>query len=100
MPEKKASEPMHVKFMEDLDEELAQEWAAAKEPEALDPSDLLRDAMSVPPDWAAVTTVMMRNLPNKYTQHMLLMEVNSCGFFGTFDFLYLPIGRLNEQKFT
>lgn len=46
----KASEPMHVKFMEDLDEELAQEWAAAKElPEGLDPGDLLRDAMSVPP---------------------------------------------------
>jgi len=37
------------------------------------------------------TTVMMRNLPNKYTQHMLLEELNKSGFLGTFDFLYLPI---------
>ena len=29
---------------------------------------------------------------------MLLMEVNSCGFFGTFDFLYLPIGRAVHLK--
>merc|ERR1719188_855708 len=34
---------------------------------------------------------MMRNLPNKYTQRMLLTEVNEAGFLGTFDFLYLPI---------
>jgi hypothetical protein len=34
---------------------------------------------------------MMRNLPNKYTQRMLLSEVNQAGFLGTFDFMYLPI---------
>lgn len=44
-----------------------------------------------PPEWATVETVMMRNLPNKYNQHMLLDEVNHTGFLGTFDFLYLPI---------
>mmetsp|Transcript_95297 Transcript_95297/g.246282 ORF Transcript_95297/g.246282 Transcript_95297/m.246282 type:complete len:225 (-) Transcript_95297:328-1002(-) len=33
----------------------------------------------------------MRNLPNKYTQHMLLEELNQSGFLGTFDFMYLPI---------
>jgi len=44
-----------------------------------------------PPSWANTTTVMMRNLPNKYTQRMLLTEVNQLGFLGTFDFLYLPI---------
>lgn len=43
------------------------------------------------PKWADVHTVMMRNLPNKYTQHMLLEELNRSGFLGTFDFLYLPI---------
>jgi len=43
------------------------------------------------PEWANVYTVMMRNLPNKYTQHMLLEELNKSGFLGTFDFLYLPI---------
>jgi len=43
------------------------------------------------PEWASVYTVMMRNLPNKYTQQLLLEELNDSGFLGTFDFLYLPI---------
>lgn len=45
----------------------------------------------MPASWASTTTVMMRNLPNKYTQHMLLEELNASGFLGTFDFMYLPI---------
>merc|ERR1719323_1096639 len=45
----------------------------------------------LPPEWADTMTVMMRNLPNKYTQRMLLTEINHTGFLGTFDFLYLPI---------
>jgi hypothetical protein len=47
----------------------------------------------LPPEWSHVTTVMMRNLPNKYTQRMLLTEVNQSGFLGTFDFFYLPIDQ-------
>lgn len=46
---------------------------------------------SPPPAWQNATTVMMRNLPNKYTQQMLLSEISQAGFLGTFDFLYLPI---------
>merc|ERR1719201_1462918 len=42
-------------------------------------------------DSTTVHTVMMRNLPNKYTQQMMLEEINLAGFAGTFDFLYLPI---------
>merc|ERR1740121_1858604 len=34
---------------------------------------------------------MMRNLPNRYTQQMLVDEINSVGFLGLFDFLHLPI---------
>lgn len=37
------------------------------------------------------TTVMLRNLPNNYTREMLLELVNSEGFEGAYDFLYLPI---------
>jgi hypothetical protein len=48
-------------------------------------------SQSPPPDWGNTTTVMMRNLANKYTQRLLLSEVNESGFIGTFDFLYLPI---------
>lgn len=91
--EESASEPMRVKLMEE--DELALEWVQARLeeiPTGPEGSDLLwGDASAVPPEWSAVTTVMMRNLPNKYTQRMLLMEVHNCGFFGTFDFLYLPI---------
>jgi len=45
----------------------------------------------LPPEWREARTAMMRNLPNKYTQQMLLNELNQSGFYGTFDFLYLPI---------
>jgi len=48
-------------------------------------------AENPPPEWGNTTTVMMRNLPNKYTQHLLLTDMNEAGFSGTFDFLYLPI---------
>lgn len=45
----------------------------------------------ISPDWAETLTVMMRNLPNRYTQQMLLNEIREGGFLGAFDFLYLPI---------
>lgn len=48
-------------------------------------------AANLPLDWCDTTTVMMRNLPNKFTQHMLLTDMNQMNFLGTFDFLYLPI---------
>lgn len=44
-----------------------------------------------PLEWAGTLTIMMRNLPNKYSQRMLLAEINHAGFLGTFDFVYLPI---------
>lgn len=45
----------------------------------------------VPEEWRGVNTVMMRNLPNRYTQPMLLQEVCDSGFTSTFDFFYLSI---------
>ena len=45
----------------------------------------------IPADWQSVTTVMLRNLPNKYSQQMLLEELNQSGFAGGYDFMYLPI---------
>ena len=36
------------------------------------------------------TTVMIKNIPNKYTQKMLLQAID-CKFAGTYNFLYLPI---------
>lgn len=46
-------------------------------------------ALATPPHlW---TTVMMRNIPNDYTQAMLLHLLNAEGFGGSFDLFYLPI---------
>jgi len=55
-----------------------------------DPEGLGADFF-VPAEWSKVTTVMMRHIPNKYTQRMLVEEVNRAGFLGAWDFLYLPI---------
>eukprot|EP00930_Biecheleria_cincta_P020272 TRINITY_DN15280_c0_g1_i1.p1 TRINITY_DN15280_c0_g1~~TRINITY_DN15280_c0_g1_i1.p1 ORF type:complete len:405 (+),score=62.35 TRINITY_DN15280_c0_g1_i1:184-1398(+) len=54
---------------------------------------VMLQAPVAPDEWASYTTVMMRNLPNKYTQQMLLEKLHELGFAGTFDFLYLPIDR-------
>lgn len=37
------------------------------------------------------TTIMLRNVPNRYTAEELLTEVLAQGFEGAFDFFYLPI---------
>jgi len=38
-----------------------------------------------------MTTVMVRNIPTEYTRDMLIELMNSEGFEGDYDFLYLPI---------
>jgi len=42
------------------------------------------------------TTVMMRNIPNNYTRTRLLDLLNSEGFLGAYDFLYLPMDFQTE----
>ncbi|SBT38010.1 RNA-binding protein, putative [Plasmodium ovale wallikeri] len=42
-----------------------------------------------------LTTVMLRNIPNKYTQNML-MDVMNEHFRGLYDFFYLPIDFRNK----
>lgn len=41
------------------------------------------------PEWRK--SVMIRNMPNSYTRNMLLELVDSMGFAGAYDFVYLPI---------
>jgi RNA recognition motif-containing protein len=42
------------------------------------------------------TTVMLRNLPNKYKQSMILDLLDTEGFAGLYDFFYLPMDFRNE----
>eukprot|EP00927_Polykrikos_kofoidii_P043095 TRINITY_DN37156_c0_g1_i1.p1 TRINITY_DN37156_c0_g1~~TRINITY_DN37156_c0_g1_i1.p1 ORF type:complete len:695 (+),score=103.89 TRINITY_DN37156_c0_g1_i1:225-2309(+) len=58
------------------------------------------DITKIKPPWTDVTTVMMRNLPNKYTQQMLLEELQRMGFTmqQTFDFFYLPMDHVNAAN--
>lgn len=37
------------------------------------------------------TTIMLRNIPNKYSQQMVLQEIDAAGLEFKYDFFYLPI---------
>lgn len=39
------------------------------------------------------TTLMIRNIPNRYNQRELIVELEALGFAGTFDFLYVPLDK-------
>jgi hypothetical protein len=39
------------------------------------------------------TTIMVRNIPSRYTQSELVSELEDMGFAGSFDFAYLPMDR-------
>jgi len=51
------------------------------------------NGMSLPSHmmWTNVYTVMLRNIPNKVSQQVLLQELDDCGLARGYDFLYLPI---------
>lgn len=42
------------------------------------------------------TTVMLRNIPNKYTRQMLIDQLHRAGFVGDIDYLYLPTDFANR----
>lgn len=39
------------------------------------------------------TTMMIRNIPSRYSQQDLVLDLASLGFTGTFDFLYIPMDK-------
>jgi len=45
-----------------------------------------------------ITTMMLRNIPNKYTQNTLLQEIDDCGFEGLYNFFYLPMDVHNRSN--
>lgn len=45
-----------------------------------------------------ITTLMIRNIPNRYTQKQFVQELVALGFEDMFDFLYLPIDTATEAN--
>jgi len=45
-----------------------------------------------------ITTAMLRNIPNKYTQNSLLEEIHEAGYADTYDFFYLPMDVHNRAN--
>lgn len=44
------------------------------------------------------TTVMLRNIPSKYTPQRVMKEINFAGFLGRYDFFYLPMDQRNRAN--
>mmetsp|Transcript_152131 Transcript_152131/g.283452 ORF Transcript_152131/g.283452 Transcript_152131/m.283452 type:complete len:416 (+) Transcript_152131:57-1304(+) len=42
---------------------------------------------------APPTTMMIRNIPSRYSQNDLMMDLRDLGFTGSFDFLYMPMDK-------
>merc|ERR1712227_614149 len=55
----------------------------------LDPSLLAPCAAK--PGARSFTTLMVRNIPNKYSQRKLIDELKRLGFEGCFDYVYVPL---------
>lgn len=45
-----------------------------------------------------ILTVMMRNIPNRYTKQMVVEEIDEAGFSGLYDFFYLPIDSMRGSN--
>jgi len=55
--------------------------------------DLAEDFKSAAGADDPVTTLMVRNIPHRYTRHALIVELGGLGFAGAFDFFYLPLDK-------
>jgi len=53
--------------------------------------NLVEEFSRAQPDAPPPTTMMIRNIPNRYTQRELIKELEALGFAGSFDFFYSPI---------
>merc|ERR1719158_2769711 len=48
--------------------------------------------------YAREMTLMIRHIPNRYSQRMFLSEIRRSGFDRTFDFIYMPIDFRNKNN--
>jgi len=52
-----------------------------------------QQALDAPP-----TTLMIRNVPNRYSQGELITELDDLGFAESFDFLYIPLDKGSQSN--
>jgi len=62
-------------------------------PKIHDMAEMYKSSQDAPP-----TTLMIRNIPGKYSQDDLIMDLNDKGFGSTYDFLYLPIDKVTSNN--
>jgi hypothetical protein len=44
------------------------------------------------------TTMMIRNIPGRYTQNDLMLDLKDLGLAGTYDFLYMPVDKATSAN--
>jgi hypothetical protein len=44
------------------------------------------------------TTIMIRNIPNRYSQRELMLELEELGFVDSFDFVYIPMDKCTRAN--
>lgn len=75
----------------------AKEYCHKLVPRRVDMRSQSKSSFDVDPS-SYPTTLMIRNVPNCYTQLDLLAELNELGFGGSFDFMYLPLDKSSKAS--
>lgn len=60
--------------------------------------DLAAEFASRGEENTALTTLMIRNVPNRLTQCVLIQELGELGFASMFDFVYLPLDLRTKKN--
>lgn len=66
----------------------SQEMSHSQVPRVHDMAQMYDSTKSEPP-----TTMMIRNIPGRYSQNDLMLDLQSLGFAGAYDFLYIPMDK-------
>jgi len=59
-------------------------------------TDILRTYVELDGNCDGVTTLMIKNVPNKFNKITLLLEIDQLGFAGKYDFFYMPMDLVNK----
>jgi hypothetical protein len=69
------------------------EMSHGQVPRPQDMTEMYNSSKDAPP-----TTMMIRNIPGRYQQNDLMMDLKDLGFAGTYDFLYMPMDKATSAN--